>query len=347
MDSPIPALASQQRNRRILLIRPDRWFCARGETLLESSDEGANWTARGKISIPAQFWLPTRFRLGRRLLRSGIHTVTETADGSLIAVVRKGIVKLLPGETRFKTTFAIREGSRPRNLCRSPDGRLYFGEYFGNSQRREVHIFTSDDGEKWEPAYTFPAKTIRHVHIVRYDPYRKGHWVATGDFDREPKICFTGDAFRTLDVIVEGSQTVRAADLIPTPDAVYYGTDTPLEPNYLMRLDFASGQAQRIHPIEGSSLFAAQAGGWMFFSTAVEPSAVNKSPFIQLWAARKDGTGEPRRIAHWKRDKWDMQLFQFPTLQLPDTERPDELRAFASSAVGVAGRDQMLQIWKW
>ena len=313
---------------------------------MESKDQGESWRRRAVLDLKLHYKLAHQFRLSLRLIRGGIQSLTTLSDGSLVGITRKAIIHLDKNERLFKTVFPILEGSRPRNICKGPDEKLYFGEYFANPQRREVHIYGSDDGGRhWEPVYTFPEKSIKHIHQIKYDPFRKCYWVVTGDFGHEPKIGFTDDDFRTFNIVAEGTQSVRAAGIVCTPEGLFYGTDTQFEQNYLMFLDVNAGKADRIFELEGSSLYINQAGPWIFVSSAIEPSKVNHSPFATLWAF-KNGE-EPNLLARWKRDCWDLRYFQFAAFKCPDVENSESLRSYATFTTGIAGHDQRTQIWQW
>jgi hypothetical protein len=43
--------------------------------------------------------------------------------------------------------------------------------------------------------------------------------------------------FRNVDVVLSGHQQAPAVALVPTPDGLYFSSDTPLEPNHVYRLD--------------------------------------------------------------------------------------------------------------
>jgi len=76
------------------------------------------------------------------------------------------------------------------HLCATPDGHVFWGEYFDNPDRKEVHIYGSDDnGATWQAAYTFPAGAVRHVHNIVYDQWADCLWVLTGDNARNAVSC--------------------------------------------------------------------------------------------------------------------------------------------------------------
>ena len=110
-------------------------------------------------------------------------------------------------------------------------------EYFDNRDRSEVFIYvSSDQGATWSVAYTFPAKAIRHVHNIVHDPWQNCLWILTGDYEHECRILRASYDLRTIEPVLAGNQQTRAVALIPTPDALYFSSDTPLEKNFIYRL---------------------------------------------------------------------------------------------------------------
>ena len=119
------------------------------------------------------------------------------------------------------------------NMCEDKNGFLYFGEYFSNPERDEVHIYKSiDSGKTWMLCHTFPKNTIRHVHGVFYDKYEDLVWFATGDLDGECIIGHTNDSFETVNIFKHGGQKYRAVQLLFFKDFIIYGTDTEYDKNY-------------------------------------------------------------------------------------------------------------------
>jgi len=180
-------------------------------------------------------------------------------------------------------------GSRPLSTSVNPAGQIYFGDYFSNTERREVHIFGSDDGEKFSVAYTFPGGTIRHVHGLVWDKYRMGFWVLTGDSDSESGLWFTDDGFKTLSAVYTGSQQARAVTIIPVETGLIVPMDSPLEKNWINFISLDDLRVTPLRHIAGSAFFSAQMPGWIFISTVVEPSEVNRCRHACLYAS-KDGS---------------------------------------------------------
>ena len=62
--------------------------------------------------------------------------------GTLSALSR-GHRDSLPGQPNLLSLIRIPRGTRPLHMTATPDGRVFFGEYFDNDERDEVHIYTS------------------------------------------------------------------------------------------------------------------------------------------------------------------------------------------------------------
>ena len=95
--------------------------------------------------------------LSARLFRDGFHALAVLPTGDLVAAVPGAIITLRANESEFPSTHKIIRGTRPLHITSVPDGTVFWGEYFDNSSRDEVHIYAStDSGATWSIAYTFP-----------------------------------------------------------------------------------------------------------------------------------------------------------------------------------------------
>jgi len=242
----------------------------------------------------------SRSRLFERLGRLGVHELRPFPVGGAVAVLRRRIVWCPSGERRFQEVLQIERGSRPLNICVTSSGHAYFGEYFNNPDRLAVHVYGSEDGEHWSVVHTFPAGSIRHVHNIVEDPYRRGLWVLTGDSDDESGLWFTGDNFQTLDCVVGGTQRARAVALIPLEDGLIVPTDTPHEQNYVQHCDPEKGQLTRVASLPNSAFHAVKQHDLLFISTVAEPSSCNDSRSATVFVS-EDGT-RWQRLASFERD---------------------------------------------
>ncbi len=249
----------------------------------------------------------------------------------MVGAVPGAIVTRHPGNNEFKLTHRVLRGTRPLHITGTPLGRIYWGEYFDNSERAEVHIYVSEDrGSTWQIAYTFPAGSIRHVHNVVYDRWADCLWILTGDEGAECKILRASCDLRTVDPVISGNQQARAVAGIPTQDALYLSTDTPCEKNHVYRLD-RSGRLDRVVELNSSSIYGCRVGDALFFSTMVEPSAVNTGREVHIAVARKGS--DWRTLLRWRKDRFSMRYFQYGNAILPDGENATRLLAVTTIAV--------------
>ncbi|MEL6713878.1 MAG: hypothetical protein AAFP86_08900 [Planctomycetota bacterium] len=304
---------------RVLRTDGDVVYAGRGLDLMRSRDGGVRFERVAGAGTGALQRAVARAPIASRVLRAGFHGVTPLAGGGLVAIVRGAVLHLNSGARRFDVAHRVTRGTRPLNVGLAPSGRLYFGEYFGNPERGEVHVYGSDDGRSFDVAYTFPAGRIRHVHGVWPDPYRGGVWVLTGDDDDESGLFFTDDDFRTLEPVVAGSQRARAVAVIPCEDGVVVPTDTPREQNHVQWLDVESARLEAVAPVPGSVFSAARTEGHFVVSTTLEPSEVNVDPRVALLVS--ENGFDWRTIARYPRDLAFLNdrrgVLTYPTLELP------------------------------
>jgi hypothetical protein len=116
---------------------------------------------------------------------------------------------------------------------------------------------------------------------------------------------------------MQGRQQARAVAAIPTEEGLYFSSDTPLEPNFIYRLDHV-GKLSQLAAISSSSIYGCRAGNHLFFSTMVEPSDVNRDRAVRLYGANLDRTEVWEPLLSWQKDRWPMSFFQYGNALLPD-----------------------------
>jgi hypothetical protein len=307
---------------RALSWSGDHLYAARGYQLLRARIQDPSGSMTWQPVAGFRPALRRRFSvkgaLTMRLFRDGFHALAVLPSGGLVAAVPRAIVTLAPGESEFRQTHPILRGTRPLHITAGPGGAIYWGEYFDNPARDQVHIYAStDSGVTWSVAYTFPKGAIRHVHNVVHDPWADCLWVLTGDYGDECRILRATCDFSRVESVLQGQQQARAVALVPTEDGLYFSSDTPLESNYIYRLD-RQGSLSQLAPINSSSIYGCRVGSRVFFSTMVEPSAVNRDRHVRLYAG---DTGSPQSwtpLLAWQKDRWPMALFQYGNAFLPD-----------------------------
>lgn len=322
----------------------DRLLASRGNSVLEITDPFGKGNMIGRYNGGFVKKILTKSALYKRILRRGFHDLTVDEKGNSVAVVNKQILFKPWNENIFRPVFNSFRGSRPLRLTYA-DGLFCFGEYFGNPERKEVHIYASENGKDWWPAYTFPMGSIRHVHGIIEDSEKRGIWVFTGDSDKESKIWFTKDQFRTLKPVVEGSQKARAVNIIAEKDRLIIPMDSPLEQNYIQEYNLDTKELLDLAKIPGSAFHAIESDGIMLVSTVTEPSDVNKTDAATLWGSL-DGK-RWKCICELKKDWFPVRfqwIFRYAEIVLtPGNNNTPYITAFGRA---LKGRDNCMLVWK-
>jgi hypothetical protein len=318
-------------------------YASRGYSLLSAEFGTATptWLKVASFRAPLRRKVSSVFNLSHRLFRDGFHALAVFPSGHMVAAVPGAIVTRGPADEAFQSSHRITRGTRPLHFATLPDGQIYWGEYFDNRQRDEVHIYGSaDQGKTWHVAYTFAKGTIRHVHNIVFDPWGDCLWILTGDDGQECRILHASRDLRTIDTVLSGNQQARAVALIPTKEAINFSSDTPSEANHVFRLD-RSGQVSILASINASSICGCRVGNSVFFSTMVEPSAVNRDRTVRVYGS-PDGT-HWNELLNWKKDGWP-SLFQYGNAFFPDGDNATNVLAI--STVAVVGGDLVTHLYR-
>jgi len=329
---------------RALYWDEDVLYVSRGYELLRAKIEGeiVAWQTVGNYQPERWRRITSISRLGSRLFRDGFHALTRLSTDHFIAAVPKAIVTLEPGSDEFRLSHRVLRGTRPLHIASTPDGRIYWGEYFDNRHREEVHIYTSTDrGLTWNVAYTFPKGAIRHVHNIVYDNWDNCLWVLTGDDGTECRILKASFDFRNVEEVISGNQQSRAVAFVPTEDALFFSSDSPFEANHVYRLD-RRGNLRKLADISSSSIYGCRVSGAIFFSTMIEPTNVNRDQHARLYGSH--GGENWQSLLAWHKDIWPKGLFQFGNVLLPDG--PNTSSVLALTTVAVQKDDLQTSLWR-
>lgn len=227
---------------------------------------------------------------------------------------------------------------------------VLYGEYIWNENKGPVSIYRRRDG-KWTVAYTFPDKTITHIHNVINDEFRHGFIILTGDEDSESGIWFADYDFKTVKPILLGSQQYRACVAFPVENGIYYATDTPLEKNYVYYVplndNIVAQCVEKKYEMPGPCIYGCEFGSYMYFSTSVEPdSSLNKWRYrftYKLGEGVKDryshiirgnSEGEFDDVYQFKKDLLPIWLFQFGNVLFPKNDGRELFAVLQSSKEG-------------
>lgn len=330
---------------RVLAWSGDQLYAARRYQLLRARvDEPSclKWESIAGMRPNLNRRFTGSTRMTARLFRDGFHALAVLPEGRLVAAVAGAIVTLRSGENEFRVTHRIRRGTRPLHITSAANGSVFWGEYFDNAARDEVHVYASQDGETWDVVHTFPKGAIRHVHNIVYDRWADCLWVLTGDYGDECRILRADCNFSRVEPVLKGDQQARAVALVPMQDGLYFSSDTPLERNFIYRLE-RGGHLSRLAAISSSSIYGCQVGERVFFSTMVEPSRVNRDRHVRIYEGCA-GSSQWRSVLKWAKDIWPTGLFQYGNAFLPDGN--NSTAYLALTTVAVKSDDQVTSIYR-
>lgn len=295
---------------RLLFTDENCLYLAEGYKLYESNDDGYTWSILYDFNIYQFHNLLKRSSLFHRLFRKGIHHLV--IDESIMVAIVDNYSYYSFQKSEFIKIGKI-NGSRPLNLC-VDNNAFYYGEYRKNEERSIVSVWKWQPGQLgWNPCWQF--NNIRHIHGVFSDPYTNSIWVTTGDDDFECAIWQTTDNFRSIKKVIGGNQQCRAVQLLFAKEFVYFGSDTPLEKNFIYRLNRKNCSVEKLTDVSSSVFFGTSVAGNLFFSTVVEPSNVNLTNYCEVW--RSENGYDWNLFSTFRKDLFPLKYFQYGQVKFP------------------------------
>ena len=227
-------------------------IASRGYKIFKSADKGKTWIFAGALPASMQKRMLSKSRFFSRALRVGIHQIKKIHNDKIIICCTNEFFLSDKSLSNFRR---VELDSRfyqilDNNICVTP-AFTYFGEYFRNVDRNPVNIFRTRDGETWDKIFSFPQKSIKHIHLLQYDPYSGKIWFSTGDPDAECLLGYSNPDFSDIEIIGKNSQDWRCLELLFTPEKIFWGTDNPEGQNWLMSFDRNSHQLQKLRKFNG------------------------------------------------------------------------------------------------
>jgi len=299
-------------------------WASKGRRVFHAITSGDEWNEVARFPIGNAKDFLEYPRLARRLLRTDKCSLYPTREGKLLGIRRGGVYDLSTkhageSDAEMRALFSVHgDCVMPRAIAEDDQGRLYFGEYFGNGDRVPVRIWRVDPLlESYEVAFEFPAGKIRHVHAVHSDPYVPGRmWVTTGDFAGECHLVFTDDYFETVHYLGSGGQLWRIVGIIFKEDRLCWLTDSHIEQNYVVAMDRVRCEAEIMSKRDASSWYAAETQDGVFLATTtVEPGAGIQTDRVRLLVSEDGIEWEP--AAEFSKDAYPMTGFGFGSISLP------------------------------
>ena len=247
----------------------------------------------------------------RRLFRTEIYNITPVNNKIIIINGFNQIISFNLYKKKIINVFRLR--NKTLNICKAGN-KLYFGEYHFEKNKASFIWCSKDYGNSWEKVFEF--NNIRHIHGVFYDKFQDKLVVTTGDKNTECIICYVDITNGNVMNITSGDQQSRAITLLITDKYIYYGTDTPLEINYIYRIDKKTNYKEKLFKIPGSVFWGTLINEKIYFSTAIEPSKVNSYKNSTVWEYN-ELTKKHRCIAEHKRSILSLKYFQYPQIIFP------------------------------
>jgi hypothetical protein len=210
-----------------------------------SYDNGHRWTW---ISISEKSLERTRF-INAWIASNGNFILQERGVVAGDVPDKLGTGRIVTLDPSFKV-IAINETTRNQwhgsSSIDEQDGSIIFCDYALNCGiTRDIPLhdrpFLStvmrsiDFGLTWEKVFSIP--DIRHFHVVRADPFKKGKWYLTsGDrFDEcrvwisyDNGLSWENETDNWVSAGLINSSALRMTDLIFTPNGLFWGTDDTL-----------------------------------------------------------------------------------------------------------------------
>jgi hypothetical protein len=309
---------------RIVYCNESYLVLAKNNKLVKSDNYGITWTVKYKIPLNIIKKIFSKFSLVKRLLREGIHHYLKNNERELV-FYGKQIFVLNNEQLEFSSKI---QGSRPLIVCATENG-FYYGEYKSNPEKSEIQVwYLSNDATNWKSIYTF--KGVRHIHGIFEDPFSNQLWITTGDNNDEAAIWNADYKFSYINKILSGSQQSRAVQLLFDKEFVYFGSDAPDEINYLYKMKKNGTDIKRLQEVASSVFFGCKIKDKLYFSTAVEPSEINKTRYSQLWCS-SDGDNW-KLIYETKKDCLSMKYFQYGQITFPSFQNNESFIYFSPFA---------------
>lgn len=256
-------------------------------------------------------------------------TYLVSCDGSLLVIDEN--------ERDIRYLYRYSKGTKnPLHFCKyKRDGReeVVFGDYGGHDSNGNVGIYRLMDFQVTQIA-SIPGDVIDHIHRIEYDYDEDCYWIFTGDTNVGSAIWKLEYYADVPQVIVSGKQQYRCCVAFIEKNYIIYATDTPLENNYLYKLDKRDLSISKLGSLKGSIIYGMRVNSLSntnqyCIATTVEPdSRLFKWRYLltsRLGPGIKDrfshvyiiDEGELTEIWKSKKDLLPMVLFQFGNQRFP------------------------------
>jgi len=159
--------------------------------------------------------------------------------------------------------------SRVLSICVCNGGDIVFGEYPTKEDNAIVSIYRKKLNSSWEIVYSFPNKSIRHIH--RLVCCENDLYCFTGDEDLETQIIkFKNFDFDNPKILLSNCQKYRSCFALVLNGEIIYFSDTPYLTNKIYSYNEINQQLTELCEINGTVIYGLIDGSDIYFSTVVE-----------------------------------------------------------------------------
>jgi hypothetical protein len=263
--------------------------------------------------------LASHHRLGARLLRHAARATLITPRGTLLWVAGGALWRHASTGDSVSCVRRYGEGHGPLFLAQSVTGEIYWADYIALRTPRATGVYmSSDDGASWTEIHRFTPAQIRHVHGCFWDEFTQSIWLTSGDAPHESAL-WRMENGRPLQV-AGGSSLFRIVQPVFTPTHILFGTDVPGQPCHLHSLCRKTGQVAEITAVPSPVFFGTRVGNWAAFTTVAEP--LHPCRGAALIVGRLSSM-DFRELLLLPKDRWNMRLFQYGQIYLPQNNQAD------------------------
>lgn len=296
-----------------------------------------------KTKLPLTFLdkISKYFRLTRRLFRTDKCNVFVINELELkLLIIRRGSVYTFSKEKGLKFNFKLRNCRNIMHidLCRLPNGDLFFGEYGSNNDRKKVPIYGSFDGaENWKIVYEFPKNSIKHIHNVKYDKFTGTIWCCTGDNDGENNIIIFNKKFEIIKQLNDGSQLYRTCNLFFKKNFVYWLMDSPNDISYVIKYNRKTEEIMNIKNLAGPVWYSKEINDDMYLAaTSVEPGYSMQHKTAELLFS--SDLLNWKVIKKFKKDLFHIDFFKYGVIAFPNgNQNPEKITYFGEALKTIDG----------
>jgi len=252
-------------------------------------------------AVPFTLRLLSKFSLFARIFRLSYDAVFELNNDETVVFLNKKLF-IINSSNEVKT-IALKH----KILGAYSDGEsVYFGDYFGNSNRERVSVHMYSEG-KISILWTFLPGEVRHIHNVI--PYKEFLLILTGDYGDECAVFMYNFSSQYMCVVTIGDQLCRYVTGVVENDYLITATDSHIAQNYTVTVNLKTGTRRLGQMLPGPVFDIVKDGKSFYLTTVVEKSNFNLSDYVEFH--RSSNGIDWIFVSKWKKDIYPKTFHKF------------------------------------